>query len=302
MAIGKQESYFRKFPLTNYNGKNAIDIMKRVNLSSDIKKYLSVFYTYTMNREETVDELSFNYYDDVDYDWLIYLANDIIDPHYDTPLTTLDFDKYIVKKYGSIRNASRKIIHYKNNYESDDTILSSAGYEALAPTFNNEPTEDPDSVGNPKKYWSPIINAIGVIGYNRAKENIIYNTNKIMSFSFDSEVSTAFSKGDIIERTGLANGEVVFANTTVCTIKNVSGEFTSNTNYTIQNDSNVTATVDASTVITDRQVIPSVELVYYKPVSYYDYEVELNDSKRDIFLVDKANTRSLSNLLTEVLK
>ena len=304
MPIGKQEAYFRKFPLTNYNGQTAVDITKRVNFNNNIQRLLSVFYTYTMERGETVDALAFNYYEKVDYDWLIYLANDIIDPHYGTPMTDLEFNEYIVKKYGSLRTAKRKIIHYTTDYESDDRILSTSAYEALAPTFSSAETFDPDSVGNPKKYWAPVINMTGVVGYQRAKENTIYNTNKIVSFSFDEAMPTPFTVGGIVVKDDDTRGEVVFANTTVCTVKNVIGEFTSETDYAITDDlgKGISGTVSVSTVRTDRQVIPLVETTYFKEVSYYDYEEEINDEKRKIFLVDKANKTRLSNELTEVLK
>ena len=302
MKFGKQDSYFSKFPFNEYKGKIAIDIMKRVKFSDNVKNYLSVFYTHNLSRDENVDSLAFNYYDDVNFDWLIYLANDVIDPHFDVPLSDQDFERYIVKKYGSKRTAVRKIIHYENNYQSDDTILSSNEYEALAPTFNANATEDPDSVGNPKKYWVPIINITGILGYERAQENIIYNTNKIMSFSFDTAMSTAFTVGDIVEKDNLTYGEVVFANTSVCNIKNIYGDFTSDSNYTITDDAGLSGTVNAASVSTDRQVIPSVELVYHKAVSYYDYEEKLNDLKREIFLVDKENRKSLSTQLNDVLR
>jgi len=298
----RQDLYFRKFPLNEYKGQPAVDIMKRVNLSSNVKKYLSVFYTHTMEQNENVDELAFNYYDSVNLDWMIYLANDIVDPHFDTPLSDLDFDEYISKKYGSYRNAERKIIHYENNYDADDTILSSAAYEALAPSYNAVATEDPDSIGNPKKYWKPIINMIGVIGYERAEEPTLYNTNKIMSFSFDTEMATAFKVGDLVARSGDTYAEIVYANTTVCNIKNVIGDFTSNTDFTISTDAGTTATVNASSVAVDRQVIPLTEVVYNRPVSYYDYEFKLNEAKRNIFLVDKQNRKAIINQLTEVLR
>jgi hypothetical protein len=302
MAINKQRAYFSKFPLTQYKGKSAIDILKRVGVSTSVKNYLSAFYTHTMQRDETVDELAFNYYEDVNYDWLVYLANDIIDPHYDTSLTSLDFQNYIIKKYGTVRNAVRKIIHYRNNYHSDDTVLSASGYDALSPIFSLGKNEDPDSVGNPKKYWAPLISPVGIMGYQRAKENILYNTNKIMSFGFSSTMASSFKLGDIVERDEYNLGEIVFANTSVCNVKNVLGDFTSETNYIITNDAGVSATVNAASVATDRQVIPATEVVYQKAVSYYEYETELNDKKKEIFLVDKLNSKSLSSKLTESMR
>ena len=72
-----------------------------------------------------------NYYDSVDYIWLVYLSNDIIDPVYGWHLDTREFEKYIIKKYGSIGAAKANLEGYKDNdgtgrkYSVDTFTLSS---------------------------------------------------------------------------------------------------------------------------------------------------------------------------------
>lgn len=299
MSIKRDTTYFNKFPLVNYNGETCINILKRSNFNQTAKNYLSSFYTHTLSRQETIDELTYNYYEDVNYDWLVYLANDVIDPRYDVPVSDSSFNNYIVKKYGSLRTAKRKIIHYKNNYEIDDSVISSAAYEALSPTFSN--TEDPDVTGNPKKYWEPVINATGVIGYRRSKDPTIYNTNKIISFDV-SDATDQFVVGDVVEKDSETIAEIAWANTTSVTLKNVRGDFSSDLVYELTCDTGPKANFVRNTYQEIRQVIPLTEFVYYTPVSYYDYELELNDKKKEIYLIDKSYKETLSNRLTKILE
>jgi len=285
-------SYFNKFPIINYNGYNAISLLRRVDFNKYIKNYITAFHPYTLNENDNIDNLSYHYYEDVDLDWLIYHTNDLIDPYYDVPLKNENFEQYIIKKYGTIRNAQRKIIHYKTNYESDDQLLSTSGYTAL----------DSDR----KKYWNPIISVNGIIGYERANKDIIISTNKIESFTYATELNEALNVGEIIYKQNEQSNtyaEVTWSNTSYCMIKHVIGDFSSNNNYTcLSETSNQTFTVNAESVSTITNVIPLDEVVYFSPVRCYDYEFELNENKRDLYLVDNTQTNILNKQLSELME
>jgi hypothetical protein len=66
------------------------------------------------------------------------------------------------------------------------------------------------------------------------------------------------------------------------------------------NSSSITANVSSGTVLKD--VIPSDEVVYWTPVSMYDYESELNTEKKNIYLVDKRQAQVLEENLKKVLR
>ena len=50
--------------------------------------------------------------------WLIFLANNIVDPYYSWPLTQNTFQDFIISKYGTIANAKSTIKHYR--YQEKD--------------------------------------------------------------------------------------------------------------------------------------------------------------------------------------
>jgi len=285
MAIKR---FFERFPVIDYDGTPALNIMKRVDISSTVKEYYNRFYTYTMDSSERIEHLAFNYYDDVNFDWLIYLANDISDPYYGVVLNEQDFQEFIIKKYGSFDYALQAIVQWKNNWESDDTILSSEQYNNL--------------IGDRKKYWGPIYNAFGISGYVRQKEDIVVPTNKYVSFNV-ATVDAAASAGDILIKDSNSSvyGTVTWANTSAITIQHVYGDWTAGSDYTVtKRGASDTYTVDADSVST-HQVINENEEVYFSAVNAYDFENDLNEKKRELFLIDADNASSLNKQLNDMM-
>jgi len=288
--MSRQNRYFEKFPFVDYKSTPAIDITKRVAFNSRVKNFVTAFYTYTLRYDDRIENLAFNYYDDVDFDWIIYHANDIIDPYYQVPLDYDSFEEYIKNKYGSVRNAKRKTIHYKNNYVGDDSVLSTSAYEAQP--------------GSRKKYWQPVLSVVGIAGYERTQESYIASTNKIISFDI-TNVNGDFKEGEVIEST---SNNSVFAEITSYTntsiiVQHINGDFSSNTNFTIRGEeSSANATVIVSTTKTLINVIPTDEQVYFSPVSCFDFEEQQNENRREIYLVDESYTPKLNKQLRDTLK
>lgn len=56
--------------------------------------------------------LAYDYYGSIDYVWLIFYANNIIDPYTQWYKSQEQFHEYIIKKYGSIENAQQTVHHY----------------------------------------------------------------------------------------------------------------------------------------------------------------------------------------------
>lgn len=287
--MAQSRAYFQKFPYLQYDGKVGINLLKRVNLNSNVKNFYTGFYPYTLQKGEKIEHVSFNYYGDVEYDWIIYHANDTIDPFFDVNLSDSDFDKFILKKYGNTNQALRKVKEYRSNWSSDDTIISPSAYEVLP--------------SSRKKYWQPIQSALGVVSYERSNTNFTASTNKIESFDLINSSGT-FTVGEnvsIVSNTSYAS--VTWANTTSCVIQHVIGKFSANTNYAIVGEeSGVTATVNAATHSVLTNVIPEDEQVYYSPLTFYDYEFELNELKREIYLIRDQYVETLHEQLAELLE
>lgn len=77
-----RHQYFRKFPITPYRGVPSLNILRRVDFNNKVKNFFTAFYAFDVTAGEKPETIAFDYYDDVDYDWLIYHANDIIDPYH----------------------------------------------------------------------------------------------------------------------------------------------------------------------------------------------------------------------------
>lgn len=280
--------YFSEFPLIEYNGQAAINILKRVDFDDNVKKFFSAFQPYVMQDGERLEHLAFNYYGDPDLDWLLCHSNEIMDPYYDAPLSEIDFDKFIVKKYGTIANAQTIIVHWKNNWESDDQVISTSAYNAL--------------LACQKKYWQPELGySEAIMGYSRAQTEIIVSTNKILSAALTTATDD-FVKGERVTANTSTYATVDWANTSQIVFKDVYGDFESNTNFSLTGGtSGETATVNAESVTIIYTGIPADVATYYSSVSAYDYLQDLNEKKRNLRVIDKKYVEDIYRQLKETL-
>lgn len=110
--------WFRNHPLVEYRGVVSRNVMLRAALARGVLEKYGVFYPYRVKDWERPDTIAFDYYGDSRFAWLVYLANDVIDPYTDWPMCDADFNAYIADKYGSYEQAVTKLHHYES-----DTVL-----------------------------------------------------------------------------------------------------------------------------------------------------------------------------------
>lgn len=278
--------YFKKLPVVYYNNTPAKNIMARADLSKYTKNNSVNFYPHTMEDGDRVDVISQLYYEDPDYTWLIYYANDILDPYYDVVMDEQSFLEFIDQKYGSLSNASTSIKYYKNNWaENLDQVLEVNGYEALP--------------ANLKKYWSPINDAnFQIAAYRRKQVDWIVITNRVIQLNVAE--GNEITVGDTVSANDSATGFVTFANSSVLTVQSVTGEFT-NTSYEVTSRySNLTANV--TSVVTINENLDAAEEVYYSSVSFLDFEEEQNRNKKEIRLIDERLAQQATAELRRVFK
>lgn len=290
--MSDRTEYFRKFPLIVYNNETALNILRRVDFNREVKGFYTAFYDTAMKEGERVETLAYDYYDDVDLDWLIYHTNDIIDPYNDVPLEDDVLLANIKSKYGSIAKSQKKVYLYRNNYRDDISVIPNGSYDALS--------------ANRKKYWDLTSSITGVTGYKRKEEEMYATTNMIISYSFSTEVANTFTNDEIVSFTsGLKSGTatVASANTTSVVLQHISGDWsTMIADFDVTgDDSNETITFNHDTYTLLQNVIPADEQIYFSPLYYFDYEVELNETKRKIFLVDRAYKDKLNEQLDDLM-
>ena len=92
-------NYFKFFPNVTYNGKSAVNITRRTAIQQQLYSSPISFLSYTVADGEKPEDIALYYYEDIGKTWLIFMANNIIDPVSQWPLGTIDFDKMIIKKY-----------------------------------------------------------------------------------------------------------------------------------------------------------------------------------------------------------
>lgn len=292
--------YFTNLPIINYANNYVRNILTRAKMMDSFKKDGSVFYPFILNENSPagvrLENLAYDYYDDPDDVWIIHMSNDIVDPYYDTYLPLADFEKYIAKKYGSVRNAYQKIVFYRNNYDQDDRIISEDTYNNLS--------------GKVKKFWTPSVNFDGkIIGYQRLADNNMISTNMVLTIQIELNSNTKFQKDEkVIQTSSDAEGFVTFSNTSFLTLQHISGSFSSNSfQYIIGQTSSANASPglvkniasgDDTAVV---QTIDENESAYYSPVSAYDYEYEQNELKKNVNLLDSQYKSTLYNNFYEIM-
>lgn len=286
--------YFSKLPTITYNGKAARNILSRARLSDETKNSSYVFYPYTVQDEDRVDVLSHMYYDNSDYMWMIWMANDVIDPYYDMAMSTNDFDSYIIKKYGSVLEAQQQIMYWRNDWAFDETILTPAQFEALYVGDN------PDGqYVNLKKYYDPQLDIFfKVSGYVRKQVDWTATTNRVSTFDI-TLTSGEFTIGERVQRDSNNYGFIANVTPTTMTIQHIEGSF-ANGNTLTGGKSGAVATIssDPYTVVT----IPPEEQGFWTPISAYVWEEETNNYKKEIRLVNNIYKQGIEEELKRVMK
>jgi hypothetical protein len=100
-----------KAKITNYD--LVTNIFFRLGIIKEVLDNTSAYYVYTIKETDKPEILADNIYRDPEAHWIILLANDMIDPQYDWPMNYMDFENYIINKYGSIATAQSTTHHYE---------------------------------------------------------------------------------------------------------------------------------------------------------------------------------------------
>jgi hypothetical protein len=259
--------YFDRFPIVDYGGDIAKNILARVDFTEKTKRDIYSTFEFTLEEGfERPDLLSYNYYGSSKFDWMIYLTNNNVDPYYDYYKSAEDFKSYMETKYGSNSNARSITLFYRLNWHEDERTITVQQYEALVA----------DETANARKYWKPkLTNTGAVIGYERIKEDWTVSTNKVLSLSLTVSPS-GFAVGDRVTQTSTAayaTIDYIDLENNRLTVKHVSGSFAVNEAEGIKE----------ITVIS--QNIPEAETEYWYAVNAYEDEKETNELKRNVFVL-----------------
>jgi Base plate wedge protein 53 len=284
--------YFENFGIGQYNGEYCRMLTTRTAIAQDVVKLTSAFYPYQLVEGERPDTISNLYYKDPSLEWLVFFANDIIDPYYGWYLTNEQFTQYVIDKYGSLANAQLKVHHFQVNWVGDDTKLTVGAYDALPSVYPS----------NTKQYWRPLLDEYGAtVCYVRKQLDNTTTTNLVMNVGVAS--SNGFDIGELISQEvgGIVAGygEIVAINDNALIIKHVLGTFTAG--YPVVGfTSSATSSVSSTNVLTHN--IPSEELIYWRSISCYDYEEYLNEQRKVLKLIDSGYAEAAQDNLKTMMK
>ena len=263
------ESYFKNFNTIQYGNTTVVDITERVVVLNNIQKNPYVYYPLDITEGSRPDQIADQNYNDPFSSWVLYLSNDIVDPYYEWPLTNYQFDEFIISKYGSMEQATKKIAFWRNDW-IDKPILSVSGY--LAETNNN-----PDRV----KYWKANYNNSGKnVGYSRTPEDWITNTNQIIEYPFNTGNSGSFINGEVVTINGDSRAQVVSSTNSKVIVNNPIDVQSFPTGTILGQESGFQVLYSAKNILSTN--LSDNEIAYWKPVSFYDVEVEKNAGNRTI--------------------
>ena len=89
------------------------NFFKRGFLREDIFQNLTFFTKYSISGNDRPDNVAFEIYQDSTLDWLVLMANNIVNIQNEWPLSNVDFDELMLEKYGSYDTLFNGIHHYE---------------------------------------------------------------------------------------------------------------------------------------------------------------------------------------------
>ena len=124
-------AYYPKiaYKIDDYNYLKAIDINVVSKVKDYISQYRSIGYTpYVVQDGESPDYISYKFYGNPGYDWIIMLTNNVHSMYDDWPKNSETFKQYITEKYGSLQTAMSTTKYY---YDSSRNIIDVIEYTSL---------------------------------------------------------------------------------------------------------------------------------------------------------------------------
>ena len=88
------------YPFTESDYVTAKNFFRRFKVNKDLFDYSTYYTKYTITDGDRLDTISNDFYGDTNYDWVIVLTNNLVNPLFSTPVSTTVLQKYAEDKYG----------------------------------------------------------------------------------------------------------------------------------------------------------------------------------------------------------
>ena len=304
------QSYFRKVPNFEYvnrtKGNTDIsnyitvkNLFKRGKIRPDIFGNVSFFTKYKIIGDERPDNVAFKEYNDSSLDWVVLLSNNILNIQDEWPLSQISLDEVLLDKYGTYEELHSGIHHYET-IEIKNTkggIILPGGLE----TPNKWRTN-----GN---FIQATNTKVNQISGSDAKVATVTMYNGIKNLTVGSEVLINNVSSSVY------NGR--FPVTSVLKVGDVVIKFTYNLpsipdvkQPEIEGIEEVTFTVEGTVGVGNAyyyeyyddnayHTIPVANMT--KAVTNYEYEINKEDEKRNIYLLKPDYLNVIFNDLDDIM-
>ena len=287
-------SYFRQVPNFEYvnrtkgntdisNYINVKNLFKRGKIRPDIFGNLSYFTKYKIIGDERPDNIAFKEYEDSSLDWVVLLSNNILNVQSEWPLPQTSLDEVLLDKYGNYDKLYSSIHHYETI-----EIKNSKGGVILPGGL-----ETPNKWKTNGNFIQATNTKVNQISGTDAKVATVTMYNGIKNLKVGSEVlinnvSSSVYNGRFPVTSVLKVGDVVIKFTYVLPsipdVKQPEIGGTEEVTFTVEGTVGVGNAYyyeyyDDNTYHT----IPAANMT--KAVTNYEYEMNKEDEKRNIFLL-----------------
>ena len=131
-------SYFRELPNVEYQSflSDAIsskeyltvkNLFRRNKLRDDLQNVFTLFNKYEIVEGARPDTVAEDFYGSADLDWVVLTSNNIVNIQTEWPLNQIEFDDYLLEKYGTYENLN-SVHHYETTeFKNNDVVMVPAG-------------------------------------------------------------------------------------------------------------------------------------------------------------------------------
>ena len=287
-------SYFKQVPNFEYvnrtkgsqdisNYINVKNLFKRGRIRPDIFGNLSFFTKYKIVGDERPDNIAFKEYDDSSLDWVVLLANNMLNVYDEWPLPQNSLDEILLEKYGTYDELYSGVHHYETveiknikggiilpgGLETPKTWRTNGNYIQAINTKINQITGTESKIAT-------------VTMYNGIKDLVVGSEvyiNNVSSSVYNGRfpVTSVLKVGDVVIRftyvlpdiPTVKQPEIGGTEQVTFTVEGTVG--TGNAYYYEYYDDNAYHTIPAANMT--------------QAVTNYQYEMNKEDEKRNIFLL-----------------
>ena len=309
--------YFRQVPNFDYISRNPGDkyiseyipvknLFKRGKLREDIFANLQFFEKYQIIGDERPDSVANKFYGDSTLDWVVLLSNNILNIQTEWPMPQRIFDKVMLERYGSYDNLYNGVHHYET-----EEIKNSLGVTVLSSGLRLQPTWKTN--GNFIETINSVINSIAATqdgGVTPSTTVSVFMRDNIPASVGDQVLIDGVSENEYNGRfviTEISGNYFTYElpsipNILIPTISTSGKEqviYTVSENSLSSNPTNPRYYEYWDPGLGYSVVVPSTSFV--RPVTNYEYENQLQEDKRNIFVLKPRYLNVVFNDMDDIM-